>query len=57
MKGLSEERETAEVVNHSCRTHLSPLLTLCDLYHTHSNTHTHAQTHGVRVCVFGDGMW
>lgn len=40
MKGLSEERETeaAEVVNHSCGTHLPPLLTLCDLYHTHSNT-------------------
>lgn len=41
--GYSEKRETeaAEVVNRSCGTHLSPLLTLCDLYHTHTHAHTH----------------
>lgn len=33
-----KEAEAAEVVNRSCGTHLSPLLTLCDLYLT--NTHT-----------------
>lgn len=36
--GWGEKKGTEAVVNCSCGTHLSPLLIVCDLYHTHTGS-------------------